>query len=998
MATTYTNDIIFRFNKNGNQIGVTVGTLNAGGKNQGRLLVQVPFDDSSHTAKTTFVFPKGATTTSVTKNNNSVSQIQDDDGTIWYQWVWDIDDTITAAGANNTTVGIKFTSIFVNSIADQTFPCDQQSIPITAGEVGDATPIPPDEGASLATNKRDRNPNDLDDANLDSTQLVTVYDSTLGAEKQTTVDKIIELAAGLAPQDLLPTQADSTRDDIVLGGKFKKNVATIGDDDYPIPEEEITISTTVAGSFENVYSFIAYDGFLSKERFNTRFTTTLEAKKKAGNIGAVDFKLQYLKLESDNNETVIFDGLPITINTDDYNTSTKNGRISISNIDYDAGEVWITRLFLKSSSVGDGVTFKVGGINPTSFTEFLIQSSSVNDNKMDILVTPTGDKLVKSRIDGQVQETDIDIDDVEKISNRGVANGTASLDATARIPVEQMPLTAVNSLGTFGSAGSTTGGDLPSTATQGDQYTCDTDDYTSVEAGITFKLNDKAQYDLSGTWKQIASNDSVTSVNGETGDVTVDKTSVGLGNVDNTSDLAKPVSGPTQTALDDKLTTVPVLKDGALVLNAKKINYTGGLNMAVDPIDPTQVNVEIVGESGLTGGESQVGETTGSGLPLTILNAVETQIPLTLARQAVDTDVMEVDEVNNRIILKQIKNTDDEPLLYRIFIQPTVINTNAGSEVDVDFIAKRDGIEIERRTRTAAESPVGGDAALNPPVEFFVITDPLGSSPQYVTFFVEGDAIGSSLTRFEQSIVTEFTFSQNILGIMFQNVYDTLSLSKVDKTQLAEKSELHQLLATSSAIFSKNLTGVRVLNNLFWIECNGAIVPGNNAQFSFDAEATLIPVYDRDATTQLTGADVQNRKALYLYDDSVSARFVLVSNDLQVEQNTLDIVSKSDKVATIDEKTANYTLALTDSNKVINANSAGVITITVPLNSNVAFPIGTQIALFREGTGNVTFAPESTVVINSDGGKLSIKTQYTSAALLKIDTDEWLLVGNLVTL
>ena len=44
----------------------------------------------------------------------------------------------------------------------------------------------------------------------------------------------------------------------------------------------------------------------------------------------------------------------------------------------------------------------------------------------------------------------------------------------------------------------------------------------------------------------------VTSVNSQTGDVNLDKSDVGLGNVDNTSDLDKPISTATQTALDLK--------------------------------------------------------------------------------------------------------------------------------------------------------------------------------------------------------------------------------------------------------------------------------------------------------------------------------------------------------------------------------------------------------------------------------------------------------------
>ena len=47
----------------------------------------------------------------------------------------------------------------------------------------------------------------------------------------------------------------------------------------------------------------------------------------------------------------------------------------------------------------------------------------------------------------------------------------------------------------------------------------------------------------------------VTSVSGKIGAVTLDKTDVGLSNVDNTSDANKPISTATQAALDTKATT-----------------------------------------------------------------------------------------------------------------------------------------------------------------------------------------------------------------------------------------------------------------------------------------------------------------------------------------------------------------------------------------------------------------------------------------------------------
>src|SRR5690606_10820020 len=69
---------------------------------------------------------------------------------------------------------------------------------------------------------------------------------------------------------------------------------------------------------------------------------------------------------------------------------------------------------------------------------------------------------------------------------------------------------------------------------------------------ITFVAGDDVIYN--GTvWQRSPSGVTVTSVAGKTGDVVLDKNDVGLGNVDNTSDLDKPISTAVQNALDLKL-------------------------------------------------------------------------------------------------------------------------------------------------------------------------------------------------------------------------------------------------------------------------------------------------------------------------------------------------------------------------------------------------------------------------------------------------------------
>ena len=89
---------------------------------------------------------------------------------------------------------------------------------------------------------------------------------------------------------------------------------------------------------------------------------------------------------------------------------------------------------------------------------------------------------------------------------------------------------------------------------------------------------------------------------------------------------------------------------------------------------------------------------------------------------------------------------------------------------------------------------------------------------------------------------------------------------------------------------------------------------------------------------------------------------------------------------------------LADQGKMIEANSGSSSVITVPLNLNVAFPIGTEISVVMRNTGTVQIVGEvgfSSVTVNSAGSLDTISTQYGAASLVKVDTNEWYLYGNL---
>jgi len=90
-----------------------------------------------------------------------------------------------------------------------------------------------------------------------------------------------------------------------------------------------------------------------------------------------------------------------------------------------------------------------------------------------------------------------------------------------------------------------------------------------------------------------------------------------------------------------------------------------------------------------------------------------------------------------------------------------------------------------------------------------------------------------------------------------------------------------------------------------------------------------------------------------------------------------------------------YTTVLADDGKLVTCNNALAITLTVPLNASVAYGIGTQINVMQLGAGQVTVAPTAGVTLRSAGSKLKTNGQYSVITLVKIATDEWVLVGNL---
>lgn len=93
-----------------------------------------------------------------------------------------------------------------------------------------------------------------------------------------------------------------------------------------------------------------------------------------------------------------------------------------------------------------------------------------------------------------------------------------------------------------------------------------------------------------------------------------------------------------------------------------------------------------------------------------------------------------------------------------------------------------------------------------------------------------------------------------------------------------------------------------------------------------------------------------------------------------------------------------YTLVLTDNGRLVTLNNAAAITVTVPLNSSVAYATGAIINVQQIGAGQVTIQGASGVTITSTGATATApvtRAQYSAASIIKTGTDSWTVIGDI---
>lgn len=100
-----------------------------------------------------------------------------------------------------------------------------------------------------------------------------------------------------------------------------------------------------------------------------------------------------------------------------------------------------------------------------------------------------------------------------------------------------------------------------------------------------------------------------------------------------------------------------------------------------------------------------------------------------------------------------------------------------------------------------------------------------------------------------------------------------------------------------------------------------------------------------------------------------------------------------------DSVATSYTLGVNDTGKAIVFSNSSSITLTIPDDSTYDFVVGQTFVVIQNGTGTVSVTTEDVATLNSSvaTGTVDLNGQYSVATLIKVDSDEWIIYGDIVS-
>ena len=506
----------------------------------------------------------------------------------------------------------------------------------------------------------------------------------------------------------------------------------------------------------------------------------------------------------------------------------------------------------------------------------------------------------------------------------------------------------------------------------------------------------------------------------------ITKAMVGLNLVDNTADLSKPISTATQTALDDKLASATAATTYAPIASPTFTGTVAGVTKAhvglgnvdntadadkpVSSAAQTALNLKanlasptftgtVAGITKAMVGLSDVDNTSDSNKPVSTAQQTALDLKADLASPTfTGTVTLPSGTVTSSMILDGTIATAD--------IADSAITSAKiadGTIVDADINASA---AIAQSKISGLSTSLGLKADLASPA--------LTGTPTAPTAAASTNTTQIATTAFVRAEVAALVGSAgstlDTLGEIATALGNDASLSTTLTTSIGLKAPTASptftgtvtvpsgaVLGTPTSVTLTNATGLPVSTGV------SGLGTGIATALAVNTGSAGAPVLFNGALGTPTSATLTNATGLPV-SSGISGLATGVATFLATPTSANWAAVVTDEIGTgnvvlsdiaTSAQTASYTLVLTDKSKFVEMNVASANTLTVPLNSSVAFPVGSKIDILQVGAGQTTIAATAGVTINGTPG-LKLRAQWSSATLIKRATDTWVLLGDLI--
>jgi hypothetical protein len=419
----------------------------------------------------------------------------------------------------------------------------------------------------------------------------------------------------------------------------------------------------------------------------------------------------------------------------------------------------------------------------------------------------------------------------------------------------------------------------------------------------------------------------------------ITKSMVGLGNVDNTSDANKPVSTATQTALDLKANLAGPTFTGTVVLpSTTSIGNVSATELGYVDGVTSAIQTQIDSKLSLAGG-TMTGALTLSGAPSSDLHAATKAYVDNVTAGINFHQPVRVATTGN-ITLSGTQTIDGVAVIAgdRVLVKDQTTQTQNGIYV----VASGSWTRATDADNTPDGELKGGDFTL-------VLEGTVNSGYGYVCSNTSAITIGTTNVTYAAFNAAKAVTAGSGLTESTPGTLD-IATGGVTSAMIADGTIVNGDISASAAIDQSKISGLS----------SSLALKANLAAPSFTGGVT------------------------------VDSSGIIFTDGTQTKEG---VPSRTPII----QKTAAYTLgALTERDSLIEVSHTGgsAVNVTIPADSTLNFPVGTSIDVLQTNTGGVAIAAGAGVTVNATPG-LTLRTQWSSATLLKRAANTWVVYGDL---